>query len=48
MMKFEGDEKLKDNSKCSIFRARLKMCLLESDCCKNVSVYITSILVILV
>ncbi|XP_043467768.1 cytochrome c oxidase assembly factor 5 [Leptopilina heterotoma] len=34
MMKYEGDEKLKDNSKCSLFRASLKMCLLKSDCCK--------------
>ncbi|XP_051154076.1 cytochrome c oxidase assembly factor 5 [Leptopilina boulardi] len=34
MMKYEGNEKLKDQTKCSVFRANLKMCLLESECCK--------------
>lgn len=37
MMKYEGNEKLKDQTKCSVFRANLKMCLLESECCKVVS-----------
>ncbi|KAF7997494.1 hypothetical protein HCN44_006065 [Aphidius gifuensis] len=34
-MRYEGkDEKLKDQSKCAGVRADLKICLLESDCCK--------------
>lgn len=28
---------LKDKTKCAAIRADLKMCLLESDCCKIVS-----------
>lgn len=32
-MKF-ADEKLKDESPCAGARADLKMCLLESDCCR--------------
>ncbi|XP_055907121.1 cytochrome c oxidase assembly factor 5 [Eupeodes corollae] len=35
MMRYEGDEKLADNSACAGVRADLKMCLLESDCCKK-------------
>ncbi|XP_033227427.1 cytochrome c oxidase assembly factor 5 [Belonocnema kinseyi] len=34
MMKYEGNERLKDTSKCAELRANLKMCLLESECCK--------------
>ncbi|XP_054738423.1 cytochrome c oxidase assembly factor 5 [Anastrepha obliqua] len=34
MMRYEGDEKLADNSACAGVRADLKMCLLESDCCR--------------
>lgn len=32
----EGQE-LADKSPCATFRADLKMCLLESDCCKKVT-----------
>ncbi|KAJ8921689.1 hypothetical protein NQ315_010599 [Exocentrus adspersus] len=35
MMRYEEEnEKLKDKSACAGVRADLKMCLLESDCCK--------------
>ncbi|XP_053962962.1 cytochrome c oxidase assembly factor 5 [Anastrepha ludens] len=34
MMRYEGDEKLADNTACAGVRADLKMCLLESDCCR--------------
>ncbi|XP_067627796.1 cytochrome c oxidase assembly factor 5 [Eurosta solidaginis] len=34
MMRYEGDEKLADESACAGVRADLKMCLLESDCCR--------------
>ncbi|KAL6265490.1 hypothetical protein P5V15_002286 [Pogonomyrmex californicus] len=35
MMQFEEEgETLKDKSRCANIRADLKMCLLESDCCK--------------
>ncbi|XP_053986174.1 cytochrome c oxidase assembly factor 5 [Hylaeus volcanicus] len=35
MMRYsEPGEKLKDKSRCAALRADLKMCLLESDCCK--------------
>ncbi|XP_014479866.1 PREDICTED: cytochrome c oxidase assembly factor 5 [Dinoponera quadriceps] len=30
----EEGETLKDKSQCASIRAELKMCLLESDCCK--------------
>lgn len=33
----EEGETLKDKSRCATIRADLKMCLLESDCCKIVS-----------
>ncbi|XP_011305228.1 cytochrome c oxidase assembly factor 5 [Fopius arisanus] len=34
-MTFEGkNERLKDQSRCAGVRADLKICLLESDCCK--------------
>lgn len=36
MMKYDNEE-LKDKSVCAGVRADLKMCLLESDCCKLVS-----------
>jgi hypothetical protein len=35
-MKYDNEE-LKDKSACAGVRADLKMCLLESDCCKLVS-----------
>lgn len=35
-MKYDN-EQLSDKSACSGVRADLKMCLLESDCCKIVS-----------
>ncbi|XP_055856373.1 cytochrome c oxidase assembly factor 5 [Episyrphus balteatus] len=35
MMRYEGEEKLADNTACAGVRADLKMCLLESDCCKK-------------
>lgn len=35
-MKYDNEE-LKDKSACAGVRADLKMCLLESDCCKIVS-----------
>ncbi|CAG9858281.1 unnamed protein product [Phyllotreta striolata] len=36
MMKYEEEgEKLADTSPCAGVRADLKMCLLESDCCRN-------------
>ncbi|XP_074099861.1 cytochrome c oxidase assembly factor 5 [Cotesia typhae] len=35
MMRYEHEnEQLKDKSRCANVRANLKMCLLESDCCK--------------
>ncbi|CAG5085305.1 Similar to coa5: Cytochrome c oxidase assembly factor 5 (Xenopus tropicalis) [Cotesia congregata] len=35
MMRYElENEQLKDKSRCAHVRANLKMCLLESDCCK--------------
>ncbi|GAB1861907.1 Cytochrome c oxidase assembly factor 5 [Camponotus japonicus] len=35
MMRFEEEgETLKDKSRCANIRADLKMCLLQSDCCK--------------
>lgn len=37
MMRYEGDEKLADTTACAGVRADLKMCLLESDCCRIVS-----------
>lgn len=37
-MRYEREnEQLKDKSRCAGVRANLKMCLLESDCCKIVS-----------
>lgn len=36
MMKYDN-EQLTDKSACAGVRADLKMCLLESDCCKLVS-----------
>lgn len=33
----EEGEQLKDKSACSGVRADLKMCLLQSDCCKRVN-----------
>lgn len=37
MMRYvEENEKLQDKSACAGVRADLKMCLLESDCCKVV------------
>ncbi|XP_037825254.1 cytochrome c oxidase assembly factor 5 [Lucilia sericata] len=35
MMRYEENEKLADNTACAGVRADLKMCLLESDCCKK-------------
>lgn len=32
----EEGEQLADKSPCADIRARLKMCLLDSDCCKKV------------
>ena len=37
MMRYEGNEELADKSACAGVRADLKMCLLQSDCCKKVS-----------
>lgn len=38
MMRYtEENEKLADTSPCAGVRADLKMCLLESDCCRIVS-----------
>jgi len=34
MMRYEGNERLADETACAGVRADLKMCLLESDCCK--------------
>lgn len=39
MMRYEGDEKLADTSPCAGVRADLKMCLLQSDCCKKVGTF---------
>lgn len=37
VMRYENDnEDLKDKSRCAGARADLKMCLLDSDCCKIV------------
>lgn len=35
----EEGERLKDQSPCAELRARLKMCLLDSDCCKKVGYF---------
>ncbi|GAB0090813.1 Cytochrome c oxidase assembly factor 5 [Sergentomyia squamirostris] len=35
MMKYEDEEELADKTPCAGVRADLKMCLLESDCCKK-------------
>ncbi|KXJ70203.1 cytochrome c oxidase assembly factor 5 [Aedes albopictus] len=35
MMRYEGTEKLADETACARVRADLKMCLLQSDCCKK-------------
>ncbi|KAM7344178.1 cytochrome c oxidase assembly factor 5 [Cochliomyia hominivorax] len=35
MMRYEENERLADNTACAGVRADLKMCLLESDCCKK-------------
>ncbi|RZC41666.1 Pet191 N domain containing protein [Asbolus verrucosus] len=38
MMRYqEENERLADKSACAGVRADLKMCLLESDCCKKVT-----------
>lgn len=42
MMRFEGNEKLADETPCAGARADLKMCLLESDCCKVVCLKVLS------
>ncbi|XP_003707423.1 cytochrome c oxidase assembly factor 5 [Megachile rotundata] len=34
MMKYAEGETLKDKSRCAHLRADLKMCMLETDCCK--------------
>lgn len=48
MMHYEEEnEKLKDESACAGVRADLKMCLLESDCCKVVSGFETSLYLVL-
>lgn len=36
MMKYADNEKLADTRPCAGVRADLKMCLLNSDCCKRV------------
>lgn len=37
MIVYENEgEKLEDNTACAGVRADLKMCLLESDCCRKV------------
>lgn len=39
MMRYEEEnERLADQSACANVRADLKMCLLESDCCKKVDI----------
>lgn len=44
MIKYlEEGETLKDKSKCATIRANLKMCLLETDCCKIVSYQIVQL-----
>lgn len=35
-MRYDVNEKLADTSPCAGARADLKMCLLESECCKTV------------
>ncbi|XP_076657096.1 cytochrome c oxidase assembly factor 5 [Halictus rubicundus] len=36
MMRYSSDgEQLKDTSRCASLRANLKMCLLESECCRT-------------
>lgn len=38
MMRYEEEgEKLADTSACAGVRADLKLCLLESECCRSVS-----------
>jgi len=34
MMRYEGNERLADETACAGVRADLKMCLLESECCR--------------
>uniref|UniRef100_A0A182JJL4 Uncharacterized protein n=1 Tax=Anopheles atroparvus TaxID=41427 RepID=A0A182JJL4_ANOAO len=41
MMRYEGNEELADKSACAGVRADLKMCLLQSDCCKKESLLAT-------
>lgn len=43
MMKYGDSAELEDKSSCAGVRADLKMCLLESDCCKIVSFYQSNI-----
>ncbi|XP_055626784.1 cytochrome c oxidase assembly factor 5 [Toxorhynchites rutilus septentrionalis] len=35
MMRYEGSEELADKTACARVRADLKMCLLQSDCCRK-------------
>lgn len=45
MMQYEEpNEKLADTSACAGVRADLKMCLLQSDCCKVVSYFESQIM----
>lgn len=41
MMRYEGTQQLADETACARVRADLKMCLLQSDCCKKVTFRIT-------
>lgn len=46
MMRYE-EGTLTDNKPCSGIRADLKMCLLESDCCKIVNIFLKKKLILL-
>lgn len=38
VMKYDESAELEDKSACAGVRADLKMCLLESECCRGVSI----------
>lgn len=43
MITYETDgERLADTTKCAGVRADLKMCLLETDCCRIVSLFLVT------
>lgn len=43
VMKYSESAELEDKSACAGVRADLKMCLLESECCRGVSLILVKI-----